>query len=119
MKSKRIIFSISIAMFFLVGIGLIFNGFIKNEIVKQNQTTLLKNLNKNEITKNKRKKGQYNFSEVHSLGWNDVANSSIANHKSYSGIGAIAIPSVNLYLPIGKGLSNYNMSVGGATMREN
>ncbi|MBD5316531.1 MAG: class A sortase [Bacteroides sp.] len=99
-----------------VGLALIFNGQIKNELVRENQTTGLHKITKNSVKKNNEKKGEYDFSKVKELGWQEVAQSRSKKDYGY-GIGALAIPSVGMYLPIEKGLSNTNMSIGGCTMR--
>ena len=115
---KRTLYLLFGILILAVGLGLVFNGQIKNELVRQNQTTGLHKITKDSVKKNSQKKGDFDFSKVKELGWQEVAQSRSNSKKNYGyGIGAIAIPSVSMYLPIEKGLSNTNMSIGGCTMR--
>lgn len=100
-----------------VGLILIFNGHIKNEVVRQNQEAGLKSITKESIKKNKKKKGMFDYSKVKEIDWQQVAESKQQGGRRAYGIGALSIPSVGMYLPIEKGLSNANMSTGGCTMR--
>lgn len=99
----------------IVGLGMIFNSQIRDIMVRQNQTTALKKLNKETVKKNQKKEGMFDFSKVEEIDFGQVTKSRMKN--TADAIGAIAVPSVNMYLPIVKGLSNDAMSTGGGTMR--
>ncbi|OYR88220.1 class A sortase [Lactobacillus taiwanensis] len=99
----------------IVGLGMIFNSQIRDIMVRQNQTTALKKLNKETVKKNQKKEGMFDFSKVEEIDFGQVTKSRVKN--TADAIGAIAVPSVNMYLPIMKGLSNDAMSTGGGTMR--
>ena len=99
----------------IVGLGMIFNSQIRDIMVRQNQITALKKLNKETVKKNQKKEGMFDFSKVEEIDFGQVTKSRVKN--TADAIGAIAVPSVNMYLPIMKGLSNDAMSTGGGTMR--
>ncbi len=114
---KKIIYALLALVSLSIGLTLIFNGQIKNEAIRQNQVDGLKKLSKSSVKKNEKKKGSFDYSKVKEIGWQEVAQSKSSKSRNAYGIGALAIPSVGMYLPIEKGLSNINMSVGGCTMR--
>ena len=99
----------------IVGVALIFNKQISNQMIRHNQQSTLNGLNKSKVTENLRKKGMYDFSKVKSLG---IAQATRSQVKKTSGaIGALEIPDVNMSLPIMLGMSDDAMSTGGGTMR--
>ena len=112
---KTWIIRIVAVILLIVGLGMIFNSQIRDIMVRQNQTTALKKLNKETVKKNQKKEGMFDFSKVEEIDFGQVTKSRVKN--TADAIGAIAVPSVNMYLPIMKGLSNDAMSTGGGTMR--
>lgn len=115
-KSKKTIWLRILAVILvLVGLVLIFNSQIRDAMVKQNQTTALKKLDRKTVEKNEKKKGMFDFSKVKEIDAGQAARARVNN--TADAIGALAIPAVNMYLPIMKGLSNDAMSTGGGTMR--
>ena len=48
----------------IVGLGMIFNSQIRDIMVRQNQITALKKLNKETVKKNQKKEGMFDFSKV-------------------------------------------------------
>lgn len=117
-KFKKIIWLFLSSITLLIGLMLLFNNQIKNEMVRQNQVIGLKSLTKKSIQKNKHKKGMFNYSKVKEIGWKQVFESKQSGKNRAYSIGALSIPSVGMYLPIENGLSNVNLSTGGCTMRE-
>lgn len=112
---SRIILRVLGIILLIVGVALIFNKQISNQMIRHNQQSTLNGLNKSKVTENLRKKGMYDFSKVKSLG---IAQATRSQVKKTSGaIGALAIPDVNMYLPIMLGMSDDAMSTGGGTMR--
>lgn len=116
-KSHRNLWLRIIAVVLLiVGLALIFNKQIGDMMVGQNQAAALHGLSKESIDKNNRKKGMFDYNKVKSINFAQVTRSRVKN--TAGAIGALAIPKVNMYLPIMRGLSNDAMSTGGGTMRE-
>ncbi|MGY3765516.1 class A sortase [Vagococcus vulneris] len=70
-----------------------------------------------DIEANKKKEATFNFDNVQSLDFNLVAEAR-KNTANMHVLGGIAIPSVELNLPIFKGISNYSIAVGAGTMKE-
>ncbi|QNQ82975.1 class A sortase (plasmid) [Lactobacillus sp. PV037] len=105
-----------------IGLGcfLLFNNKIQNNVVHHTQQTALHHLNKKRIAKNEKKKGQFDYSKVKDITWKQVTRARQKAKDDTStayGVGAIAIPSVGLNLPIENGLSDDAMATGGCTMR--
>lgn len=112
---SRIILRVLGIILLIVGVALIFNKQISNQMIRHNQQSTLNGLNKSKVTENLRKKGMYDFSKVKSLG---IAQATRSQVKKTSGaIGALAIHDVNMSLPIMLGMSDDAMSTGGGTMR--
>lgn len=101
----------------IVGIALIFNKQIGNQMISHNQTSALSGLTRKQIEQNQKKKGMYDFTKVKSMGIAQATRSQIK--KTSGAIGALAIPDVNMYLPVMLGMSDDAMSTGGGTMRAN
>lgn len=113
-RAKQIMLDILIVLLFAVGIVLIFNKPLSDQLIKQNQTSALSKLNAKKAHENDKKKGDFDFSHVKSINSLSAAKSRL---KQVYPVGAIAVPSVGLKLPILKGLSDANMATGGCTMR--
>lgn len=120
-KSKTNVSTILIRIFavilLIVGLALIFNKQISNQLISHNQQSTLTGLTKKKIATNQKKKGMYDFSKVKSIGIGQTAKAQVK--KTSGAIGALAIPDVNMYLPIMLGMSDDAMSTGGGTMRAN
>ena len=113
---KKVIWlRIAAIILLIIGLGMIFNAQIRDYMVAQNQTSTLNKLNRDSIKKNENKKGMFDYSKVQEIDFSQVTKSRVKN--TADAIGALAIPSVKMYLPIMKGLSNDAMSTGGGTMR--
>ncbi len=119
-KKKRnvgqILLRIAAIILLIVGLILIFNRQIRNQMVRQNQYKALGSLTAEKIEKNQKKKGMYDFSKVKEIDFAQVTRSQVKNNSD--AIGAMAIPDVNMYLPVMLGLSDDAMSTGGGTMRD-
>ena len=113
---STIVIRILAIILLIVGLVLIFNKQISNHMISHNQQSTLTGLTKKEIEKNQRKKGMYDFSKVKSM---DMARATRSQIKKTSGaIGALAIPDVNMHLPIMLEMSDDAMSTGGGTMQK-
>lgn len=115
-SKKTVFLRVLAVILFIVGIILVFNGPIQEYFVKQNQTSTLQGLTKKKVAANQKKKGMFDYSKVQDIDIAKVTRSRVKNTSN--AIGAIAIPKVNLYLPILLGLSDDSLSTGAGTMRE-
>lgn len=102
----------------VVGIAMMCNRPIQHQVIRQNQTHAIQHLKKmtpKAIQKNQHKKGNFKFNTVKSMDTSKAVQTHM--HPDSNLLGAIAIPDVNMYLPISLGLSDASMSTGGGTMR--
>lgn len=102
----------------LLGLLLIFHQPIKNFLLTQisNQYSIAQ-VTPEEIESNQANEASYDFNAVESVDFKSVINARL-NPEQVSIVGGIAIPTVNLNLPILLGLSNYAVMVGAGTMKE-
>lgn len=112
---KTIIIRVLAIILLIVGVALIFNKQIRNVLIRQNQTTVMKQVTKKNIAQNQKKKGMFDFNKVKEVDFSQVAKSAAKNDAH--AIGALAIPDVNMQLPICLGMSDAAMTTGGGTMR--
>ncbi|ACT61305.1 class A sortase [Lactiplantibacillus plantarum] len=98
----------------LVSLALIFNEQIKSWLVSSYSPTVTAKT----VKQNTKKKSDFNFSKVKSLDFQTVAKARM-NKNAINVIGSIAIPSVDLYLPIGNGVSNETLALAAGTMKAN
>lgn len=98
----------------VLGIALIGTRPLTNQVIKQNQHRALSSLTVKKVKSNERKQGQFDFSKVKSMDPGQAVRSRL---QAVSAIGALAVPSVGMYLPVCRGLSDANMATGGCTMR--
>ena len=89
-SKKAWIVRIAAIILLIIGLGMIFNSQIRDLMVRQNQTTALKKLNKETVKKNQAKKGMFDFSKVEEIDFGKVTKSRVNN--TADAIGAIAIP---------------------------
>lgn len=115
-KSKSIWLKVGAILLIVIGLLLIFNKPIGDQMIKHNQHTALATLTPKKIKENHKKKGMYDFNKVKPMNTAQATRGQI--NQASGAIGAIAIPDVNLHLPIMLGLSNDAMSTGGGTMRK-
>lgn len=112
---KNIVLRVLSIILLVVGLILVFNKWSTGQLVKHNQEHAATSLTRGAIKKNQKKKGDYNFKHVKSLDLAGAAQGTI--HQTSGAIGLLAIPGVNMHLPVMKGLSQTSMSTGGGTMR--
>lgn len=114
-KLSMLLLRITAVILLLVGLILVFNRQISGLVVKQNSQSALQGLTAEQVVKNQRQKATYDFSQVKEI---DLAQAAKSRVRHTAGaVGAMAIPSVKLYLPVMLGLSDDSLSTGGATMR--
>lgn len=112
---KRFYYRIIAIVLLVIGFILICSRQISNQLVAQNQTRALNSLSAQKIAQNQKKKGMFDFKKVKEVDFAQVTHSRV--NKTADAVGAIAIPSVKMYLPIMLGMGNDAMSTGGGTMR--
>ncbi|MDA3768542.1 class A sortase [Lactobacillus delbrueckii] len=84
--------------------------------IRENSQETVSHLTAKKIKENEKNKASFDFKKVKEL---TNADKLEKENKSTSGaIGIISVPSVKMTLPVMKGLSNYAMTTGGGTMRE-
>lgn len=116
-KIKSILFNLFLLLLLLFGLALTFNDKIKNFLVKNmTDTHQVNKVNAATIKKNKDKEADFDFDAVESIDLNAVLNARL-HPEEVAILGGIAIPSVQLNLPIIKGVSNYSLIVGAGTMK--
>ncbi|WP_099974848.1 class A sortase [Lactobacillus terrae] len=95
---------------------LIFNAPVKQYLVEQMSNREMNSLSKEQIAKNEKKSGEFDFSKVKPLTAAQVAKASVSGEVTT--IGKLAVPSVGMKLPIVKGMGDAELSAGGGTMKE-
>lgn len=100
----------------LVALALIFNQQIKDFTVGWLGQNRNAQVTKTTIAKSRQVKGEFDFSKVKSIDTKQVAAAAL-NRDDVGTLGKIAIPAVNLSLPILKGLSDTALSTGAGTMK--
>ncbi|WP_461218241.1 class A sortase [Lapidilactobacillus salsurivasis] len=107
---------VGLILLLLVSLTLIFNQQIKDQAIKWMSNNRTEQVTKKSIKQAKNVKGEFDFSKVKSIDTTQVAKAAI-DPDPVGALGKIAIPSVNLYLPIFKGLSDTALSSGAGTMK--
>lgn len=116
-KMKKFFSIFGTILLLLVAVALIFNQPIKEYAVKRISNHNLTTLTAKKAASNAKKKGEFDFNKVKPISATQVAKASVNNDAAV--IGKMAVPSVNLRLPIVVGLSDNALSTGGGTMKEN
>ncbi|MCU9533278.1 class A sortase [Streptococcus sp. CSL10205-OR2] len=115
---KRVLLNTLVFLLLLVGLALIFNKPIRNTLIAWNTNKYqVTKVDKKEIDKNKKAKSTFKFEDVESLNVEAVLAAQM-NAQDLPVIGGIAIPELELNLPIFKGLDNVALSYGAGTMKE-
>ncbi|OFI50483.1 class A sortase [Floricoccus tropicus] len=118
---KNTILNIFIFFLFVIGIALIFNKEIRNLLIgNTTQKYQINNVTKKAIDKNKKANTSFDFDKVKSVSLQDILNSQLdrASVDNLPVIGGIAIPDLNVNLPIFKGVGNVELLYGAGTMKE-
>ena len=114
-NGKLIVTRVLAIILLIVGLALIFNKQIRNYLITQNQNSAMTTISKKKVEQNQKKKGMFDFKKVKEVDFSQVAKS--RRQKDVYVIGALAIPDVNMRLPICLGMSDDAMTTGGGTMR--
>ncbi|MER0122672.1 class A sortase [Streptococcus sp. ZJ93] len=105
-------------IFFLIAIALMFNTSIRNMIIAWNSNRYqVTKVTEADIEKNKQAETTFDFEQVQSISTEAVLKAQWESQQ-LPVIGGIAIPDLNVNLPIFKGLSNVALMYGAGTMKE-
>lgn len=117
-KSRRNILRKTFAVFLiLISLALIFNSKIRDMMIVWNTNKYQVNqVTKESIEDNKEKEGNFDFSSVNSVS-SEAVLASQWNSQQLPVIGGIAIPELEINLPIFKGVDNVNLLYGAGTMK--
>ncbi|AUT06026.1 Sortase A [Streptococcus parauberis] len=111
----RIVLAITLL---IVGLGLLFNKTIRNTMIAWNSNKYqVSRVSKKTIKKNKEAKTSFDFAGVNAVDTQTVVEAQMAAQK-LPVIGGIAVPDVNINLPIFKGLGNVELLYGAGTMKD-
>ena len=113
MKSKAI--TSLLVVVFLVGVALVFNNIIQHWLISNMSETLMPTTS-SQIEENWAIEASFDFEEVETLTILDVLKAQIKKSK-LPVIGSMAIPSVDLQIPILKGVGRDALAVGAGTMK--
>ena len=118
-KRKNLLINILAGFLILLSIALIFNANIRDMFMIWNTNKYqVSQVTKEEIEENKETEGNFDFDSVKSLS-SEAVLSSQWDAQQLPVIGGIAIPEVEITLPIFKGLDNVNLFYGAGTMKPN
>lgn len=114
---KDYIINFVLFLLLLIGLAFVFNGQIKNWLVSlMSSDHQVSKISSDQIKKNEDADATFDFAAVNSVDWETVLKARL-NQDKMAIIGGIAIPSVQLNLPIIKGQDNYALAVGAGTMK--
>ena len=110
---RKVLFVIII----LVSLALIFNAKIRDMMIVWNTNKYqVSQVTKENIEDNQEKEGNFDFSSVNSVS-SEAVLASQWNSQQLPVIGGIAIPELEINLPIFKGVDNVNLLYGAGTMK--
>ncbi|MGC6770081.1 class A sortase [Enterococcus sp. LJL128] len=117
-KKSNWLINILLVLLLLVGLALIFNTQIRNFLIQQNGKSYnLDGVTQEDVAKNLKADTTFDFDSVESISTEAVIKAQFEN-KDLPVVGGIAVPSVEINLPIFKGLSNVALLTGAGTMKE-
>lgn len=103
----------------VVGLALIFNQSIRNFLIgRQSNRYQIEKVSKKTLEKNQSADVTYDFSAVEPISLQSVLKNQ-TSQVDLPVIGGIAIPDLDINLPIFKGLGNTELTYGAGTMKEN
>ncbi|MFA9467094.1 MULTISPECIES: class A sortase [unclassified Streptococcus] len=113
----RFLYNLFLFLLVIVGLALIFNKSIRNFIIGQNSNKYqVTQVTKEEIEANKEAEASFDFAAVQSLSTEAVLAAQM-NAQNLPVIGGIAIPELEINLPIFKGVGNTEIAYGAGTMK--
>ena len=118
-KRRNLLINILAGFLILLSIALIFNSKIRDMFIVWNTNKYqVSQVTKEKIEENEETVGNFNFESVKSLS-SEAVLSAQWNSQQLPVIGGIAIPELEMNLPIFKGLDNINLFYGAGTMKPN
>lgn len=116
---KNILINILAGFLILLSLALIFNAQIRNIFMVWNTNKYqVSQVTKEKIEENKETEGNFDFDSVKSIS-SEAVLAAQWDAQQLPVIGGIAIPEVEINLPIFKGLDNVNLFYGAGTMKAN
>ena len=116
---KNILINILAGFLILLSLALIFNSKIRNMFMVWNTNKYqVSQVTKEKIEENKEAEGNFDFDSVKSIS-SEAVLAAQWDAQQLPVIGGIAIPEVEINLPIFKGLDNVNLFYGAGTMKAN
>ena len=118
-KRRNLLLNILAGFLILLSIALIFNSKIRDMFIVWNTNKYqVSQVTKEKIEENEETVGNFDFESVKSLS-SEAVLSAQWNSQQLPVIGGIAIPELEMNLPIFKGLDNINLFYGAGTMKPN
>lgn len=117
-KLSRLLTDLFLVVLVVLGVALIFNKSIRNFIIGQNTNKYqVAQVSKETIEQNKAVETTFDFAQVQSISTESILAAQMAA-QNLPVIGGIAIPDLQVNLPIFKGVGNTELSYGAGTMKE-
>ena len=118
-KRRNLLTNILAVFLILLSLVLIFNSKIRNMFMVWNTNKYqVSQVTKEKIEENKETEGNFDFDSVKSIS-SEAVLAAQWDSQQLPVIGGIAIPEVEINLPIFKGLDNVNLFYGAGTMKAN
>ena len=118
-KCKNLLINILAGFLILLSLALIFNSKIRNIFMVWNTNKYqVSQVSKEKLEENNNSEGNFDFNSVKSIS-SEAVLSAQWDAQQLPVIGGIAIPEVEINLPIFKGLDNVNLFYGAGTMKPN
>jgi sortase A len=112
---KRKLTTLFFILIFLIGLGLVLVQPI-SQLAIRSIADDLNQVSAEEIERNDQLEASFDFDETTTLTIKDVMDAQL-NRSDLAVIGTIIAPTVDMQLPIVKGVSNYALAVGAGTMK--
>ena len=118
-KRKNLLINILAGFLILLSLALIFNSKIRNIFMVWNTNKYqVSQVSKEKLEENNSAEGNFDFNSVKSIS-SEAVLSAQWDAQQLPVIGGIAVPEVEINLPIFKGLDNVNLFYGAGTMKPN
>ena len=118
-KRKNLLINILAGFLILLSLALIFNSKIRNIFMVWNTNKYqVSQVSKEKLEENNGAEGNFDFHSVKAIS-SEAVLSSQWDAQQLPVIGGIAVPEVEINLPIFKGLDNVNLFYGAGTMKPN
>ncbi|MCD5003732.1 class A sortase [Enterococcus saccharolyticus] len=117
--NKKVIVRFALILVFFVGVFMLFSNQIQQFIVRKNSESFsISNYSREEIEKNQKEKNAvFDFTSVEPISTSAVFKAQLnKNKQSQPVVAGIAVPSVNINLPIFIGVANENLLWGAGTL---